>query len=265
MREGRGMRYERGRGHKRKEREVVWTEEERERDHYQVEGILQYRKRRERERWKKTYIYIYIYAVELKICPRFALCWVENLSKVALKICPRFVFACFPPPPQFYSVFCWSKKTQIVCRGAKIFFGSLSGCLKRGFHRQKVHFWFWSFMLEQAKEKRWKQWKRTISKNAQKNSVFGWLWRTKVFFLKMASFRKIGKHYLCSEGKQKTHFRCNYLFWENGPFLWPFQVTKHYKNRGFSRHRGKPKMALLVAKVPFWEGASKGGFTICDT
>ena len=24
-------------------------------------------------------------------------------------------------------------------------------------------------------------------------------------------------------------------------------------------------MALLVAKVPFWEGASKGGFTICDT
>ena len=24
-------------------------------------------------------------------------------------------------------------------------------------------------------------------------------------------------------------------------------------------------MALLVAKAPFWEGASKGGFTICDT
>ena len=24
-------------------------------------------------------------------------------------------------------------------------------------------------------------------------------------------------------------------------------------------------MALLVSKVPFWEGASKGGFTICDT
>ena len=24
-------------------------------------------------------------------------------------------------------------------------------------------------------------------------------------------------------------------------------------------------MALLVAKVPFWEGASKGGFTICGT
>ena len=40
--------------------------------------------------------------------------------------------------------------------------------------------------------------------------------------------------------------------------LCPFKVTKHYKNRGFSRHRGKPKMAFLVAKVPFWEGASQG-------
>ena len=65
--------------------------------------------------------------------------------------------------------------------------------------------------------------------------------------------------------KQRAHFRCNYLFLENGPFLCPFKVTKHYKNRGFSRHKGKPQMALLLANVPFWEGGSKGGFTICDT
>ena len=57
---------------------------------------------------------------------------------------------------------------------------------------------------------------------------------------------------------KNAHFRCNYLFLENGPFLCPFQVTKHYNNRGFSRHRGKPKMALLVVKVPLWEGAWKG-------
>ena len=57
---------------------------------------------------------------------------------------------------------------------------------------------------------------------------------------------------------KNAHFRCNYLFLDNGPLLWPFQVTKHYKNWGFSRHRGKPRMALLVAKVPFWEGAPKG-------
>ena len=42
-------------------------------------------------------------------------------------------------------------------------------------------------------------------------------------------------------------------------FWWPLKVTKHCKNRGFSRHKGKPKMTLLVAKVPFWErGLEKG-------
>ena len=49
-----------------------------------------------------------------------------------------------------------------------------------------------------------------------------------------------------------------YLFLENGPFLWPYKITKHYRNMGFQQAQGKPKMALLLAKVPFWEGASKG-------
>ena len=40
--------------------------------------------------------------------------------------------------------------------------------------------------------------------------------------------------------------------------LWPYKITKHNKNRGFDGQKGKPKMALLVSKVPFWEGASKG-------
>ena len=42
---------------------------------------------------------------------------------------------------------------------------------------------------------------------------------------------------------------CGHSKWQN---------TIINKNRGFSRHRGKPKMALLVAKLPFWEGAPKG-------
>ena len=36
-----------------------------------------------------------------------------------------------------------------------------------------------------------------------------------------------------------------------------YKITKHYKNRGFNGHKGKPTMELLVSKVPFWEGASK--------
>ena len=60
--------------------------------------------------------------------------------------------------------------------------------------------------------------------------------------------------------KTKAHiFVATICFWKLVLFFCcPFKVTKDYKNWGFSRHRGKPKMALLVAKVPFWEGASKG-------
>ena len=82
----------------------------------------------------------------------------------------------------------------------------------------------------------------------------------------MSFFRKVGKHYLCSEGQEKVRiFVATICFGKMVLFWCPFKVTKHYKNRGFSRHGGKPKMALLVAKVPFWVFPRKGAFTICDT
>ena len=105
------------------------------------------------------------------------------------------------------------------------------------------------------------KWKRTIKK-AKKNSVCWVVAKKKSFLLEWHFLKKIGKHYLCSEGTKNAHFRCNYLFFfENGPFFGALEikVTKHYKNRGFSRHRGKPKMALLVATVPFLGFPSKGG------
>ena len=64
--------------------------------------------------------------------------------------------------------------------------------------------------------------------------------------------RNIGKHYLCSEGKKGAHFVATIRFWKMVLCLRQFKVPKHYKNRGFSKHGGKPQMALLVAKVPFW-------------
>ena len=64
---------------------------------------------------------------------------------------------------------------------------------------------------------------------------------------------------MCSEGKKKVRiFVATICFWKMVLFWCPFKVTKHYKNRGFSGHRGKPKMALLVAKVPFWVFPRKG-------
>ena len=53
-------------------------------------------------------------------------------------------------------------------------------------------------------------------------------------------------------------FVATICFWKMVPFLCPFKVTKHYKNMGFSRHRGKPKMALLVAKCHVGKGPRKG-------
>ena len=64
---------------------------------------------------------------------------------------------------------------------------------------------------------------------------------------------------MCSEGKKKVRiFVATICFWKMVLFQCPFKVTKHYKNRGFSRHSIKPEMALLVAKVPFWVFTRKG-------
>ena len=152
------------------------------------------------------YIYTYIYTVELKICPRFALFGVENLSKVALKICPRFVLLVFP---QFYSVCWWSKKTQLVCRGAKIIFLQFVRVSKKVFFFfiKKCALFVFVFYVGKSKKDNMKHgtWKFQKKKN-QKNSVFGWLWRKMFFFffVKMSFFRKIGKHYLCSDGKKRA-------------------------------------------------------------
>ena len=58
--------------------------------------------------------------------------------------------------------------------------------------------------------------------------------------------------------KKVRIFVATICFWKMVLFWVPIQVTKHYKNRGFNGHRGKPKMALLVAKVPFWVFPRKG-------
>ena len=48
--------------------------------------------------------------------------------------------------PQFYSVFRVCLKSQIVCRGAQIFFGQFVRVSKKGFSKKNVHFLFLSFL-----------------------------------------------------------------------------------------------------------------------
>ena len=90
---------------------------------------------------------------------------------------------------------------------------------------------------------------------------WGWLW-AKMFF--NGFFRRICKQHLCSEGKNRA-FSLTLSVFGKCHFLYHTKSPNTTKNRGFRNTRKKPKMALLVAKVPVWEGASKRGFTICDT
>ena len=124
-------------------------------------------------------------------------CSVENLSKICRFLCRKSVQGCVENLskmfllafPKFYSVFWWSKKTQIVLRGAKIFFFGGRRGVKKGVSQKKGHFWFWSFLCwNKKKRKDEKHGKGIFQKMPRKIVFLGRLWRTKVFFLKMAFF-----------------------------------------------------------------------------
>ena len=98
--------------------------------------------------------------------------------------------------------------------------------------------------------------RRTISNKPRKIVFLG---GCEEFLIKMIFLEKQGNT-ICVQKVQKTrvslqlsvfgkwHFCCNHSKSPN--------TTN--TNRGFSGHKEKPKMAFLVAKAPFGEGASKG-------
>ena len=128
------------------------------------------------------------------------------------------------------------------------------------FSKKMCTFCFCLFYVGERKRENMKNMEKENFKKSQKNSVLGVVVRKKErYFCGNGIFLNGQTLFVFRRCKNSAHVPFNYLFWENGPFLCPFKVTKNYKNRGFSRHGGKPKMARLVAKVPF------GVFTICDT
>ena len=98
--------------------------------------------------------------------------------------------------------------------------------------------------MYEAKERRRGKWER---KNKQKNCAFCGC-KEKGFFVKMAFFRKMGKHYLCSEGKKSAHFHCNYLFSENGPCFVAIQSHQTLLQWGFQQAQGKTQNGTFVFK-----------------
>ena len=75
----------------------------------------------------------------------------------------------------------------------------------------------------------------------------------------MSFFGKIGKHYLCSEGKKGAHFRCNYLFLENGTFWGAHSKSPNTTKIGVSADTGEnPKWHFWLQKCHFGFSLEKG-------
>ena len=142
-----------------------------------------------------------------------------------------------------------------MCRVRKYFLVVCQG-VKKGFSNKKCTFCF-CLLCWRKRNRKYENMENENFKKDQKNSIFGWL-GTKKMFLQNGIFWKIGKHYLCSEGKKPRIFVATICFWKMVLFWCPFKVTKHYKKRGFSRHGGKPKWHFWLQKCHFGEGASKG-------
>ena len=67
----------------------------------------------------------------------------------------------------------------------------------------------------------------------------------------------MGKHDLCSEGKQMRIFVDTICFWK-WHFLWPYKITKHYQNRVSAGTREKPTCHFWLPTCHFGKGPRKG-------
>ena len=140
---------------------------------------------------------------------------------------------------------------RAVCQGVK----------KRDL--KKCALFVFVFCWKKKKEKNMKQIEKENSHRLPEKLCF-WVVVKNSFFAKL-SFLKNGQTLICvRKVKKRRAFSLQLSVFGKWHFLYLSQITKHYK-KGFSRHRGKPKMALFVSKVSFWVFPSKAGFTICDT
>ena len=106
--------------------------------------------------------------------------------------------------------------------------------------------------MSEKKKRKMKKYKRNISKK-QKIVFWGWLWTIFFVFSKMAFLRKIGKHYLCSEGKRKTRIFVATICFLKMSLFWVSAGT------------GKTQNGTFGFQSAFLGFPSKGGSTICDT
>ena len=156
------------------------------------------------------YIYIYLYVVESKLGPRFGFFesrlgprWRQNLVQEFLLVLPNFI------------VFLDTSKKHKQCVGVRKYFVAVCQGVKKGCSKKKCAlFVFVFFMLEKEKRETMKKLKMTSKKKNRKLVFWGWLWTKRCFFCRNGTYLKIGKHYLCSEGRKARIFVATISSWE---------------------------------------------------
>ena len=147
---------------------------------------------------------------------------------------PRFCLLVFP---HFYSVL-GHLKNHKWCVGVRNYF--LAGC--RGVNKmvlKKRVFWGLFYVGERKREKI-KKWKRTISTKHRKIVFLGGCEQKRSWGVKkLAFFRNIGKHYLCSEGKKPRIFVDSICFGKMVLFLVTIQNHQTLQKYGVSAGTGE--------------------------
>ena len=142
-----------------------------------------------------------------------------------------------------------------MCGGATIFFLVVE-VSKKGIRKKMCIFVFLSFLCWRKKTR-----KGEITENESKNNshkkVFLGGCEQKRFLQKR---RKMANTICVRKVKTRPVSLIRSAFLEMILYLWPCNITKHYKKWGFGRHRVKPKMALWFQKCHFGKGPRKAAF-----
>ena len=123
------------------------------------------------KKWQCTHTSIYI-CCRVKAWSNFGLLLSQKVVQGCVKNWPK-IFCLFSPS---FIVFFGILKSQIVCRGARIFLLQSVRVSKKGFQKRHSAFCVFVFsVLEKEKEKRWKHGKGNFQKKTE-TVIFGWLW-----------------------------------------------------------------------------------------
>ena len=146
------------------------------------------------------------------------------MTKIALKMGPKF-FVCFFS--LIFKCFGASKKHKAYIKNSRKYIVLIIWNIKQFW---KILFFLFLFFVFPY----WMKQKNEINKRK----------REKMFFIKIPFSRKINKHYLCLETKERALSLQFFIFGK----LCPHKLTKHHANKRFGKHKNKTVSANTKTK-----------------